>query len=59
MTKDASISVKVPSGLVSTVDSLAKKMGITRSELVRKAIIRYIVEEEFEASENKDKESEG
>ncbi|MCE4625841.1 MAG: ribbon-helix-helix domain-containing protein [Desulfurococcales archaeon] len=38
------LTVKIPIKLMDELDDLAKRLGITRSELVRQVLFRFIVE---------------
>ena len=37
------VTVKMPAGLVETLNLLAEEMGKSRSELIREAIVEYII----------------
>ena len=37
------VTVKMPAGLVETLNILAEEMGKTRSELIREAVVEYII----------------
>lgn len=42
------ISISIPPNIEKKIDELTKKEGMTRSELIREALRRYIAEKELE-----------
>ena len=44
MARLRTVTVKVPEELIELIEELAKRRGATKSEIVRRAIIRYLEE---------------